>query len=221
MAQEVEGLLTKKEDWPYLAELPPELGGFTLSVDLLEEKDRVLFFSYAAPQLRRQVEAYYNLPTKDYMVKRYFGLNEYCDIQFITPDRKVFEGRLKERLVVCLEEMAMFSSERIGMVVRKTGIFDWEYGRKLPERIGGFDLYIRPFEPERLINGSVVVLDYSDFARNCQLAVYYNELRNEFYAEKKADGVVETTSLFDARNLKELEKLLASHLTTTLESFSK
>lgn len=212
-------ILSELAEWQYLKELAPELHGFSLKVNIKKGDKEVAVFSYDLPTLRKRVEVYYSLVTKDYMLRRVFGLNEYFDMYFISPERSIFEDMLKNSLDGCLLSMSDFSPERAGFLVREKGLLDWAYGHDLPRNIGSFELYIRPCEPVHLINGGMIVLDYSDFENFRQLVIYYNELRDEFYGEKKLNGVVYTTGLFDARDLKGLEKVLRGHLEVFLADF--
>ena len=73
----------------------------------------------------------------------------------------------------------------------------------------------------RTINGSYVILDYSNFAENSNFVILYNILREEFSAEMKFHDIPEITYDFDADSLQELEKLLKTKLIPTLEGMQQ
>lgn len=209
-------ILTVLENWEFVKCLPTKIEDFELAVDVKKVNDEVDIFSYEDKKQKKKIRCYYNCATKDYMIKRMFGLNNYCEMEFITPKLEDFERILAEKLEQYVALLAEFKRENVSTILLDKGLLDWQYGKSLPESIMDFELYIRPFEPMRLINGSVVLIDYSDFNTLKQLVVYYNILRDEFYAEKKINGVVYTLAGFEAKSLKELESVLAEKLEKSL-----
>jgi hypothetical protein len=207
--------------WPYLASLPRELAGFSLSAEVRENDVGIDIFSYENPSLRKKLRCFYNRATRDYMLRYVFGLNEYNDSKYITPDLTVFTELLRGDLAFVVEDMACFGRAQSYSILQNKGILAWAYQEALPAACSGFELYIRPDAPAPLINGSFIVADYSDFAGGHQFAIYYNELRDEFFAEKKRAGNIETTALFDARSVKELDKKLRENLVGYLEDFRR
>ena len=91
----------------------------------------------------------------------------------------------------------------------------------LAKKIGSFELYIDPSHAIEHINGSIILIDYSDFARRDQLIIMYNRLRDEFFGELKVNSVFRTTTSFDGRNVKELEDKLKKNLEPTLKWSAK
>jgi hypothetical protein len=213
--------LAALSNWLYLNSLPRELAGFSLSSGVRENGDSIDIFSYENALLRKKLRCFYNRATRDYMLRHIFGLNEYNDGKYITPDLARFTALLQDNLAAAAQERSSFGRARGYSILKDKGIPAWEYQGALPDACSGFELYIRPDAPAPLVNGSFVLADYSDFAGGHQFAVYYNELRDEFFAEKKRAGSIETTALFDARTVKELDKKLRDGLAGYLEDFRR
>ena len=113
------------------------------------------------------------------------------------------------------------TSVNLGEMVEAKQLKSWEYGKALPPKIGPFELYISPDRAIEHINGSIILIDYTDFARKDQLIIMYNRLRDQFFGELKINSVFHATMAFDSTNLKELEKCLDEHLETTLKEVSE
>lgn len=206
--------------WAYLKELPCEREEFLFVADERDDREILGIFNYVCQEKKCRIECFYNKITGDFILRRIFGLNEYNDISFITPKLAIFEILLQEKLFDVINEMSFFANAPVCMSLQRKGITDWEFKEFLPEVLHDFELYITPKTPMRLINGSYIVIDYSNFVSQAQFVVYYNELRSEFYAEKKVKGIVETTNCMDAKNIKELEKKLVD-LPEILQGFAK
>ena len=104
---------------------------------------------------------------------------------------------------------------------RDTGLASWEYAARLPQKVGGFELFIAPDNPIDYINGSTLFIDYSDFEHGNQLVFFYNTFRDEFFAETKKGFMTGITHEFDCRNLEALEKLLDENLEAALQKLGK
>jgi len=206
------GVIAVLENWEFVKCLPAKIKGFELVVAVKRVKDEIDIFSYECREKRRTVRCYYNCATKDYMLKRIFGFNDCCEMEFITPSLEEFEKLLAAGLERFVSMLAEFKRECVSCILLDKGLLEWEYGKGLAPQVLDFELYVKPFEPMSLINGSVVVIDYSDFSCGKQFVVYYNMLRDEFYAEKKVNGVVYTVAGFEAKDLKGLEAVLEERL---------
>ena len=214
-------MLETLKNWEYVNELKKEWHSFLLNIELSAHEKEIEIFSYKNLDLKKIVKIVYNIDTKDFFLRRKFGLNEYVDINFITPKLDVFEELLKTSLSNVLEEMEKFSKERAKWVHKKKGLLEWEYAEKLPKSILGFDLYIKPNEPTPIISGAAIIIDYSHFSSKSQLIIYYNELRDEFYVERKIKGHIFPLGKLDAANLKELEIFLEEKLVLLVEEIEK
>ena len=100
----------------------------------------------------------------------------------------------------------------LGVIIKETGLPEWTYGERLPEKIGRFELFIRPENAIEYINGSIIFLDYTDFATGEQLVFLYNRFRDEFFAETKHALKPDNITDFDAKSLPQLEALLDEKL---------
>ena len=80
----------------------------------------------------------------------------------------------------------------------------------------GFKLFITPHEPKRVLNGSYIVADYSDFSIESNFIIYYNEFRCEFFGEARVKNIPEMRYDFDSKTIEELEQKLDNQLAERL-----
>lgn len=206
--------------WEFIENLPAELNKFK-KVMKIEKQGQVLFICrYVNDLLKARLDITYTSETFDYILCRTMGLNEHRDIRFIYKERDIFEREVSTHLEDILAEMSAPENRKLGYLVEEKGIPNWEYGNNLPGKIGSFELYLRPKEAIRHINGSIIFLDYSDFGRRDQLVLLYNVLRDEIFAELKIAGVFRTSRSFDCKTLSELEEKLKACLEETLSSIT-
>lgn len=216
----IDEIALQVKDWNFIYDLPEEFKGFTKIIKS-EKQGLVLFIcSYVNESLKARLDIIYTAETFDYILCRTMGLNEYRDIRFIYKQRDIFEREVSLHIKSVLAEMSSPKHRNHVYIVDEKGIPNWEYGNNLPTKIGRFELYIKPCEVIRHINGSFIFVDYSDFERKDQLVIMYNVLRDEIFAELKVAGVFRTLRVFDCRNLKELEDKLEKHLQETLDFVS-
>ncbi len=206
------------KQWNYISALPKECWGFQLSVEMIQRENQYGIFSYQNKEEYKKFSVLYDNATKEFLVRITRGLTEYCDVNFITPDLKHLEGVLQERQETALKHLAVFDQSMVDSIVLDKKILDWEYGKKLPQEICGFSLYIRPDEPVKVINGSYIIVDYSDFFTESNLIIYYNMFRDEFFGEIRLKKTPQMTSVFDSRTLEDLGAFLETHLSRVLES---
>lgn len=213
----IDEIAQQVKEWSFVNNLPEEFNGFKKEMKV-EKRGQLLFIcSYVNEALRARLDIIYTSETFDYILCRTMGLNEYRDIRFIYKQRDVFEREVESHIESVLAEMSSPEHRKHVYIVDEKGIPNWEYGNNLPQKIGRFELYIRPCETIRHINGSFIFLDYSDFDRKDQLVIMYNVLRDEIFAELKVAGVFRTSRVFDSGNLQELEEKLKNHLHETLD----
>ena len=217
----VEKIAPQVETWEYLKQLPPEMHGFHFKEIGAAEGDKYHIFTYENDVKHCKIDVYYHHETKEYKLKVQIGLTDFCSVEYISNDLAELEKKLAERLELLMEDLVEPKTERLSCLVKETGVLDWEYARELPETIAGFQLFITPSDPVRTINGSYVILDYSNFAENSNFVILYNILREEFSAEMKFHDIPEITYDFDADSLQELEKLLKTKLIPTLEGMQQ
>lgn len=207
----------KAQEWAFLDELPQQMLGYVLDAQTKEVGGRTQLFGYYNEQRKLSFCAMYDKNTKEYSVRRQMGLTEFCDIDFCMEKQEGFERLLRERMKASMEQMACFAEANVDSIVVKKGILEWGRELELPQQRNGFSLYIAPHEPIRVINGSYIVLDYSDFASESNLVFYYNMFRDDFFAEIRIQRLPEMTTLFDSATTKELSAKMAQHLDETLQ----
>lgn len=203
-------------DWEYLEELPAEWFGLSLQKQYREVDDTYELFSYENRSTHRGLCAYYHQETKEYKLRVRIGLTEFCQMQYITSSFSAFEEHLRLYLEHSIGELAQYSPEGMSYVTRELNIPSWDYHSLLPDELEGFQLFIRPNEPVRVLNGSYIVLDYTDFDIKSNFIIYYNEFRCEFFGEARIKDIPEMNYTFDSPDIPALEEKLRLHLTERL-----
>lgn len=219
-APTLQEIVQQAQAWDFLHNLPAVLGQFQKKDEATIEGQLVHLCCYEAPKLKAKVDLLYTTETFDYILVRSLGMNIYRDISLIYRDKDDFATMVEKNLPHILHTMEHPEEVNLGEMVKNKAILTWTYGNNLPATIGPFQLYIRPEKAIEHINGSIILVDYTDFARQDQFVLYYNRLRNEFFAETKIAGVFHATRDFDATTLPSLEKKLTEHLETTLTAIS-
>lgn len=205
------------KSWDFIDQLPEQVGQFTRKRVGTIDGQVLTICRYEAPALRASLDITYSSETFDYILVHTMGMNSYRDIRFIYKDKDVFAKNVQAYLPGILHSMEDPTSVNLGEQVAEHGILAWDYGNHLPEKIGPFELYIKPANAIEHINGSIIMIDYSNFDRMDQLIIMYNRLRDEFFGEVKINSVFHASMDFDSKNLKELEQRLEEHLESTLK----
>lgn len=217
----IEEIQKQTHEWDFIKELPETIGVFKKKITDYIEGQVLFICRYEAPELRASVDLTYSAETFDYIMVRTMGLNSFRDVRLIYKERDVFEEKTKKYLPLVISNMEHPEQVNLGELYEAKKVEDWEFGKTLPKRIGSFELYIDPSHAIEHINGSIILIDYSDFARRDQLIIMYNRLRDEFFGELKVNSVFRTTTSFDGRNVKELEDKLKKNLEPTLKWVSE
>lgn len=207
-------IIDQLKDWPFLQRLPAEHAGFSLNIELTECGTQYAAFTYQNPRAHRSFAVVYDSATKDFLAKVTIGLNEYYDVAFIVTSLDALEKLLAAKLAATLDALA--GKEDFESIFRAKKILEWPYGRELPGELAGFGLFIAPERPVRFINGSYIIIDYSDFAAASNLNICYNVYRDEFFGQYRLENTPFSTGLFDARELGELAGKLEDHLRPAL-----
>lgn len=205
------------KNWDFIDQLPEQVGQFTRKRVGTIDGQVLTICRYEAPALRASLDITYSSETFDYILVHTMGMNSYRDIRFIYKEKDIFARKVQSYLTRILDAMEHPRKVNLGEMVEEKGILTWDYGNHLPEKIGPFQLYIKPADAIEHINGSIIVIDYSNFARKDQLIIMYNRLRDEFFGEVKINSVFHASMDFDSKNLKELEQRLEEHLESTLK----
>jgi hypothetical protein len=217
----IETIQQEVQDWDLIRDLPDKMGAFTKKITNYIEGQVLYICRYESEPLRASIDITYTAETFDYILVRTMGMNSYRDIRLIYKERDVFAEKARHYIPEILKSMEDPASVNLGEMVEAKGLKDWEYGKNLPKKIGPFELYISPDKAIEHINGSIIMIDYTDFTRKDQLIIMYNRLRNEFFGEMKINSVFHASMDFDSKTLQELEKRLDEHLESTLKQITE
>ncbi len=204
-------------DWAYMEKLPAQWFGFHYQKEMRVNDDMYELYSYSNEDIHRSLTTYFHEETHEYKLRVRIGLTEFCRIEFIAPDLPSFERLLTEQFEGMLHDLAEFNPATINRIVRDKHILEWDYKKLLPDTLEGFQLFIRPDQPVRVLNGSYIVFDYSDFTVDSNFIIYYNMFRDEFFGEARINNIPDVNYTFDATELPELEEKLDANLKLRLE----
>lgn len=214
----MEKIIQQVQKWEFIAELPKAFVGFTLKIELQIQETQYCMFTYYNEEWHKSFSVLYDTATKEYFGRMIIGLTEYFDANFIVGNLDALENLLKNRLENNLRSLAVFDREQVDSILIDKGLLEWPYGMELPEKLAGFELFIKPYEPVRIINGSYIIIDYSDFDNESNFVIYYNIFRDEFFGEVRLRRTPQMSSAFDAQTLEGLQENIKVHLKDVLES---
>lgn len=212
-------MIEEIQNWTYLQTLPGESYGFQKQMLKLEKnKEEVIkIFSFVNQDSHCQVEGFYDEKTSDFMLYCQMGFHLFHDIRFISKNLNNYEERLDQYLFSLMGKLDPNQSRVDDFFIRRKELDQW-MPKDLNEKIGDMRLYISPPNFFSTINGAVVLLDYSDFEKNNQVSLFYNRMRDDFYAEKRIGGMIERIPEFDCSSLDELNGVILK-LPDLLERF--
>jgi hypothetical protein len=213
----MEKIIAQVDSWNLLEKLPKQFANFTLQMELEKRGTQYLIFTYHNKDEHRSFSVLYDQATKEYFARTVIGLMEYFDVNFIVGDIPCLERLLVQRLEGVLTSLAFFNRENLDSIILDKKIIEWPYGKELPQSISGFDLFIKPSEPVKIINGSYIILDYSNFDAESNLTIYYNIFRDEFFGETRIKRTPTMAAVFETKTLEELQEAIATQLTCVLE----
>ena len=212
--------------------LPQSVEGFTLvtssdsdyaelanRIERGEEVLRVPIFHYQN-DLGWRWCALYDKEVEDYTVHIEMPLFSFVDISFVRADLESFWNCLKERCVKGLTNMLIEPSNNFTFTYRRRGIPTWDFSEVMPEELEGFVRDIDPAHGIRMINGSFIVGEYRKMDECTGLLLYYNELRDEYFAELRYKSYPEIDHHLDAKNLDGLADVLCEHLGPILKGLN-
>lgn len=215
--EQLEKVQAEVSAWAYLSKLSPLEKNFKLKMLMQEVDDTFQIYSYENEILKRKVMVYYHEETKEYKLMVTIGLTEFCAIEYISSNLMQLERILQERFDNLLGDISSFNEEHVSIIIKEKEIMQWDYIDKLPQEMCGFELFINPKEPVKVINGSYIIIDYCDFAVQSNFIIYYNVFRDEFFGEAKIHRIPEITYEFDSSELKDLRQKLEDKLENTLK----
>ncbi|WP_333595404.1 hypothetical protein [Anaerospora hongkongensis] len=212
----MEKIIEQLKEWSYLQTLEQEFAGFTLTTELMQCESQYRIFTYHNSGSYRSFSVLYDEATKEFLARVVIGLTEMCDISFIVSDLNGLEQLLNVRMKETIRQLASFDPITLCSSFREKKITEWAFGAQLPQQVAGFALYITPLKPVKSLNGSYIIIDYSDFSVDSNLLIYYNIYRDEFFGELRVRRTPRVISTFDTKQLSELEQCLKTHLEKTL-----
>lgn len=214
----MEKIIQQVQVWDFITKMPVEFVGFTLKIELQQRDTQYCIFTYYNEEWHKSFSVLYDTATKEYFARMVIGLTEYFDANFIVGDLETLENLLKNRLENNLRSLAVFNRDSLDSILVDKQILEWTYGKELPKELVGFELFIKPYEPVRIINGSYIIIDYSDFSNESNFIIYYNIFRDEFFGEVRLRRTPQMSAAFDAQTLDELQENISVHLKAVLES---
>ena len=214
----MEKIIAHIKAWELLAKLPAEFAGFALKLEFQERGTQYCILTYQNQEWHKSFSVLYDKATKEFLARTVVGLTEYFDVNFIVGDIELLEKLLIKRLKDTLISLAVFNRDNLGSIIIDKQIIEWQYGQELPQKFAGFELFIKPSAPVKIINGSYIIIDYSDFSNESSLVIYYNIFRDEFFGEVRIRRTPQMSAVFDATTLEKLQENVTAHLKMVLES---
>lgn len=223
--QEIEAGL---QDWDLLRRLPQTVGAYKLTPGTGIDGQILNIAAYVNEKAHCRLDITYTSETFDYVPVKTVGLHTFRDERFFCRDKDKFTAMLLEHLPDLINGIDRQDARGMGYEAEPLHFGQWDYWRGLPQKIDAYEMFINPDRPLRYINGSIIFLDYADFARGNQIYFSYNIFRNELFAEMKQNKLPLTTELFnvpgsvpDERKLAALSELLDAHLQDALRDLAK
>lgn len=216
MAKKITEIEEGLKDWEFLKHLPKEISGFKLQEGRGIEGNILNLASFVNEEIHCSLDLIYTAETFDYTLVKNIGLHTFRDERFFNRDADKFAEAVLKNLPNVIEKVSRSMNKKLGYESKVMGFDTWNYWKTLPEKIGEYELFVTPDKPLEYINGSWVILDYSDFSKGNQIMFLYNSFRNELFAELKKGFMPLTTDLYNANKLEKLEKLIKQHLQETL-----
>lgn len=207
-------IIAQVNEWPFLRQLPAHQAGFSLKLDLTEDGVQYNVFSYRKAEELRSFSVVYDRATRDFLARVAVGLNEFYDVSFICPDLASLERILAAKLAAALVDLS--GGQQYESIFRAKKILEWPYSERLSGEVAGFRLFITPRQPLKTVNGSYIILDYSDFAAASNLSVSYNVYRDEFFGQIRLRQTPNMIGTFDTRDIGELAAILERELEPAL-----
>lgn len=221
MAQKISEIMESLPDWDFLKQLPQEIDGFQLLAGTGLKGQILNIAAYVNDAMHCRLDLTYTTETFDYIPVKTIGLHTFRDERYFCRDRDRFAEQMLEHLPDLIAIVDRNHHHEMGWEAKNAGFPTWEGWKKLPKRIGNYELFITPDNPVEYINGSMLFLDYTNFATGDQIVFMYNSFRDEIFAEFKCKYFPLTTDEFNAKNLDELDILLEEKLEKNLLKLSQ
>ena len=201
--------------------LPKTIGPFRLVIDQCVDKEENLYrmFHYEN-DLDWRWEANYDAEVEDYTVRVMMPLFEYAEISFIRDNIEQYWANMKERCEREVYKLLVDPAQNFDLAYRNTGMLEWNFDEVLPEKIGDFVRDIDPHHGIRMINGSYIITEYRIMGDRSGLIIFYNVLRDEFFAELRLHKYPEIDHHLDAKSVEALEEVLRQELHPVLDELA-
>ena len=237
--EDIKDIEVSLASWEFLTKLPEKVGNFLKQPGRgMLNKQVLSLIRFVDAEHHRCLELTYTKETFDYVPVKIIGLHSFRDERYFCRDKEKFAQLMLENLETLLQSISVEEHQSYDYDTRELGFESWDYWKQLPERIGSFELFIRPDNPQRYINGSCIFLDYSDFEQESTLYFLCNGARVEVFGEMLQHNVPVTTKAFTVPEeneygeriwvdvkpkaiLPKLEEKLEEHLYECLEELGK
>lgn len=213
----IDKLAAEFEAANFFEKIPAQIDGYQLKKILADDGDKFFYFTYENISMHRSLTTYFHDETKEYKVRVNIGLTEFCLTNFFTEDFNHFTEILLDKLDDAIKNLSAQIDADSDFFIADKKFSTWQYGQSLPKNLEGFELFITPKFPVRITNGSYIIINYSDFAANLELSIFYNVYSDNFSGESQIGGVHNPLYIFDAENLADLEKILSENLERELK----
>jgi len=150
-------------------------------------------------------------------IRKFKNENYGASLEVLTPK----EREVAELILKGLTNMFIEPSNNFTFTYRRRGIPSWDFSQVMPEELEGFVRDIDPAHAIRMINGSFIIGEYRKMDECTGLLLYYNELRDEYFAELRYKSYPEIDHHLDAKNLDDLAVLLREHLGAILKGLNE
>ena len=216
-----EKLAAEFEAADFFNKLPTEIENFTLKKICDDADDKFIYFTFDNPAAHKSLTAYFHEETKEYKVRVKIGLTEFCLTNFFTEDFNHFIKILDAELADAIKNLDTPLDVDADILIAEKNFSAWNYGNDLPKNLEGFELFASPKNPIKITNGSYIIINYSDFENERELCIIYNVYTDNFSGESQIGGVNHPLYIFDAKDLKQLEKILSKNLSLTLRNIKQ
>ena len=200
----------------FFDKIPNEIENFTLKKILDDVDDKFIYFTFENRDAHKSLTAYFHEETQEYKVRVKIGLTEFCLTNFFTDDFNHFIKILESELAAAIKNLNTPLDVDADILIADQNFSEWNYSKSLPKNLEGFELFASPENPIKITNGSYIIINYSDFENERELSIIYNVYTNNFSGESQIGGVNHPLYIFDAKDLKQLEKILEINLSSSL-----
>lgn len=224
----IEAIADELKEWEFLQQLPQELDGFLLQAGTGIDGQILNIAAYVNEKIHCRLDITYTSETFDYVPVKTVGLHTFRDERFFCRERERFGQMMLAQLPQIIKSVDRATQHKMPYEAAALGFEKWDYWKKLPQKLHGYELFITPENPLPYINGSFIFLDYTDFALGNQIYFSYNIFRDELFAEMRQHHLPLTTERFDVKldvppenKLAALEQHMQDYLEETMLSLKK